>query len=50
MDKVLRLAWTMADLAGRDVPSRDDLAVALAMRRGEQPGTVRAGAGELVTE
>ena len=40
VDKVLRLAWTVADLAGRDVPGRDDLAVALAMRRGEQPGTV----------
>jgi len=38
---VLRLAWTVADLAGRDVPGRDDLAVALAMRRGEQPGAVR---------
>ena len=41
VDKVLRLAWTVADLAGRDVPGRDDLAVALAMRRGEQPGAVR---------
>ena len=41
VDKVLRLAWTVADLAGRDVPGRDDLAVALAMRRGEQPGTVK---------
>jgi magnesium chelatase family protein len=46
VDKVLRLAWTIADLAGRDVPSRDDLAVALAMRGGEQPGTVRSGPGE----
>jgi magnesium chelatase family protein len=41
VDKVLRLAWTVADLAGRDVPGRDDLAVALAMRRGEQPGAVK---------
>src|SRR4029453_16602329 len=41
VDKVLRLAWTVADLAGRDKPGRDELAVALAMRRGEQPGTVR---------
>jgi magnesium chelatase family protein len=41
VDKVLRLAWTVADLAGRDVPGRDDLAVAVAMRRGEQPGTVK---------
>jgi magnesium chelatase family protein len=44
VDKVLRLAWTVADLAGRDVPGRDDLAVALAMRRGEQPGAVKQGA------
>ena len=33
----------VADLAGRDRPGRDDTAVALAMRRGEQPGTVAAG-------
>ena len=41
VDKVLRLAWTIADLAGRDVPGRDELAIALAMRRGEQPGAAR---------
>ena len=41
VDKVLRLAWTIADLAGRDMPGRDELAIALAMRRGEQPGAVR---------
>ena len=41
VDKVLRLAWTIADLGGRDVPGRDELAVALAMRRGEQPGGVK---------
>ena len=35
VDKVLRLAWTLADLGGRDRPSRDDLGIALAMRRGE---------------
>jgi magnesium chelatase family protein len=45
VDKVLRLAWTVADLAGRDKPGRDELAIALAMRRGEQPGTVRIGVG-----
>jgi magnesium chelatase family protein len=38
---VLRLAWTIADLAAHDVPGRDELAIALAMRRGEQPGAVR---------
>ena len=41
VDKVLRLAWTIADLAGHDVPGRDELDIALAMRRGEQPGAVR---------
>ena len=41
VDKVLRLAWTIADLAGRDMPGRDELAIALAMRRGEQPGTAK---------
>jgi hypothetical protein len=35
------LAWTIADLAGRDVPGRDELAIASAMRRGEEPGAVR---------
>ena len=45
VDKVLRLAWTAADLAGRDKPGRDELAIALAMRRGEQPGTMRRGVG-----
>jgi magnesium chelatase family protein len=45
VDKVLRLAWTIADLAGRNVPGRDELAIALAMRRGEQPGAVRREVG-----
>ena len=45
MDKVLRLSWTVADLAGRDVPGRDELGIALAMRRGEQPGAVLRGVG-----
>lgn len=35
VDKCLRLAWTCADLAGRDVPTRDDVRLALALRRGE---------------
>jgi magnesium chelatase family protein len=38
---VLRLAWTIGDLAGREVPGKDELAIALAMRRGEQPGTAK---------
>ncbi|MGH3337479.1 MAG: ATP-binding protein, partial [Propionibacteriaceae bacterium] len=45
VDKVLRLAWSVADLAGRDKPGRDELAIALAMRRGEQPGTARREVG-----
>lgn len=31
-DRVLRMAWTLADLAGRDRPSRDDIATALGLR------------------
>jgi magnesium chelatase family protein len=31
-DRVLRVAWTVADLAGRPVPSSDDVAEALGMR------------------
>jgi magnesium chelatase family protein len=38
VDKVLRLSWTLADLGGRDRPTGDDLAIALAMRRGELAG------------
>jgi magnesium chelatase family protein len=34
VDKVLRLAWTVADLAGSDIPLVDHLHIALAMRRG----------------
>ncbi len=35
VDKVLRLAWTIADLAGRDVPTKTDVHSALGLRRGE---------------
>ncbi|WP_236834440.1 hypothetical protein [Blastococcus sp. KM273129] len=31
-DRVVRVAWTVADLAGRAVPSADDVAEALGMR------------------
>ena len=44
VDKVLRVAWTLADLGGRDCPGRDDVAVALAMRRGE-PAEVMSRSG-----
>ncbi|KDA06195.1 hypothetical protein DC31_09920 [Microbacterium sp. CH12i] len=33
-DRVLRLAWTMADLAGVDKPGRDELGRALFLKRG----------------
>ncbi|MGO4958029.1 YifB family Mg chelatase-like AAA ATPase [Luteococcus sp. Sow4_B9] len=33
-DKVVRVAWTLADLAGHDRIRREDLAAALTMRRG----------------
>ncbi|MGV8909170.1 MAG: YifB family Mg chelatase-like AAA ATPase [Propionicimonas sp.] len=36
VDKVLRLAWTIADLAGDPRPTRQQLHTALAMRRGEE--------------
>jgi magnesium chelatase family protein len=45
VDKVLRVAWTLADLAARDRPGRDEVAVALAMRRGEQLETQATEAG-----
>ncbi|MGE9806867.1 MULTISPECIES: YifB family Mg chelatase-like AAA ATPase [unclassified Janibacter] len=35
-DRVLRLGWTCADLSGREVPSRDDLILAHAMRSLEE--------------
>ncbi len=35
VDKVLRLAWTLADLGARQRPQGQDFRVALAMRRGE---------------
>lgn len=34
-DKVVRLSWTLADLAGHDVPDRNDLGAALGLRADE---------------
>jgi magnesium chelatase family protein len=34
-DRVLRVAWSAADLAGRAVPGREDVATGLLLRRGE---------------
>ena len=38
VDRVLRVAWTVCDLAGADRPTSDHLRLALAMRRGEAVG------------
>lgn len=43
VDKVLRLSWSVADLAGLDRPGRDQLRTALAMRRGEHVPEGRHG-------
>ena len=34
IDRVLKIAWTLADLAGRAVPGHDEIAEALALRAG----------------
>ncbi len=38
LDRVLRVAWTVADLAGRDQPGRLDVRTALVLRTGVQRG------------
>ena len=38
LDRTLRVAWTLSDLAGRTSPGRDDVATALSFR---QPGSSR---------
>lgn len=45
LDRVLRVAWTVADLAGHARPGADDLALALELRTGIARG-VPLGAGE----
>lgn len=37
-DRILRLAWTVADLVGNEQPTADDVASALALRRGTAIG------------
>ncbi|MDX3431255.1 MULTISPECIES: YifB family Mg chelatase-like AAA ATPase [unclassified Streptomyces] len=45
LDRVLRVAWTVADLRGADRPDASDIAVALELRTGIQRGIpMRAGA------
>jgi magnesium chelatase family protein len=36
IDRILKVAWTVADLAGRPTPGADDIADALALRSGAQ--------------
>ncbi|WP_406863394.1 YifB family Mg chelatase-like AAA ATPase [Streptomyces sp. HUAS MG47] len=47
LDRVLRVAWTVADLSGRDRPEAQDVALALELRTGIPRGAdlVPAGAG-----
>ncbi len=40
LDKVVRLAWTIADLAGADHPGRDHVRTAVALRRGDDTEVV----------
>ncbi|MFD7549205.1 YifB family Mg chelatase-like AAA ATPase [Streptomyces sp. NPDC059578] len=42
LDRVLRVAWTVADLVGHDRPDAGDVELALHLRTGAPPGTVRA--------
>jgi magnesium chelatase family protein len=45
LDRVLRVAWTSADLAGLDRPDREQLRIALALCTGVGRGLPLAGAG-----
>ncbi|WP_031508295.1 YifB family Mg chelatase-like AAA ATPase [Streptomyces megasporus] len=45
LDRVLRVAWTLADLAGHDRPTADDVDGALELRTGVRRGTALAGGG-----
>ena len=45
LDRVLRVAWTVADLAGRDRPGAHDVALALELRTGVARGALAAHAG-----
>lgn len=43
LDRVLRVAWTIADLAGHSRPDVGDVAQALELRTGVRRGAVTAG-------
>jgi magnesium chelatase family protein len=43
VDRVLKVSWTLADLAGRDQPSADDVRLALSLRAGRAVAEIAAG-------
>jgi magnesium chelatase family protein len=43
LDRVLRVAWTLADLAGHDRPDTEDVRAALHLRTGVTRGPTPAG-------
>ncbi|QMV21573.1 YifB family Mg chelatase-like AAA ATPase [Streptomyces sp. SCUT-3] len=43
LDRVLRVAWTVADLAGHPAPTREDVLTALELRTGVRRGLTAAG-------
>lgn len=46
LDRVLRVAWTLADLAGHDRPTREDVDLALELRTGVSRGVpISSGTG-----
>ncbi|MEU8681352.1 YifB family Mg chelatase-like AAA ATPase [Streptomyces sp. NPDC048611] len=45
LDRVLRVAWTAADLAGRDRPTKEDVNWALELRTGVRRGALKAATG-----
>ncbi|WP_377269201.1 YifB family Mg chelatase-like AAA ATPase [Peterkaempfera sp. SMS 1(5)a] len=47
LDRVLRVAWTVADLAGRDRPDRADVRTALVLRTGVLRGVALSGSGRV---
>jgi magnesium chelatase family protein len=45
LDRVLRVAWTVADLEGHDRPTREDVDCALELRTGIRRGATLSGTG-----
>ena len=38
IDRIIRVSWTLADLAGRDAPDEQDVGTALSFRMGQLRG------------